>query len=166
MTDFPLTFAERVIIANQFKILEAVDPGNASDYAQSREIVEKGYASLYETINPAVSTGSVAPETGREVDDILSMFQAIEGSATRLDKAPGDLSVSFEGFHADEDGTHYEIATFVRRKLGRWGALAHYPDDASRSVLGHYRQMLRRWDAIGRPAEMTEDQLAALRHHT
>lgn len=162
MTDTPLSFAERAILANQYRILEKLDPQRASDYAQSREIVESGYEFLYETIDPAIKTAAVPPEASQEVYSILDMFQALETSVRRMGSGAETLSIAFEGFDGEHDEHHYGFAYFLRRKQGKWSELSHYPDRANGTTLPRYRQMLDAWQAIGRPQTMTEAQIRQL----
>lgn len=161
MVDTSLTFAERAILANQFQILERLDPEHSANYAQSREIVENGYEALYETINPAIKTASVPAEASREVYGILDMFRAIELSVGKIGRSADDLAVAFEGFETDSEH-HFQFAYFLRRKQGRWAELSHYPDRSPSAALPRYRQMLHAWHSFGRPGEMTEEQLKAL----
>lgn len=161
MADTSLTFAERAILANQFQILERLEPERAADYAQSREIVENGYEALYETINPAIKTAPVPREASKEVYGILDMFKAIELSLGKIGRNADELAVAFEGFETDSEH-HFQFAYFLRRKQGRWAELSHYPDSASKASLPRYRRMLDAWHSLGKPSELTEEQLKAL----
>lgn len=161
MTNTTLTFAERAVLANQYQILEKLDPEHAADYAQSREIVENGYEALYETINPAIKTAPIPIEAGNEVFGILDMFTAIESSLGRIGKNADELSVAFEGFDT-ESHHHFKLAYFLRRKQGKWAELSRYPDSAPRTALPRYRKMLEAWHSLGKPDEMSEEQLKAL----
>jgi uncharacterized protein YfbU (UPF0304 family) len=143
-------------------ILEKLDPERASDYSQSREIVEAGYESLYETINPAIKTTAVAAKATEEVPAILDMFQAVETSMKKLGKNADELSVAFEGFDSEHDEHHYGFAYFLRRKQGKWSELSHYPDRAERTMLPRYRHMVDAWLSIGKPLELTEGQIREL----
>jgi uncharacterized protein len=163
VTDTTLTFAERAILANQFQILERLDSEHSADYAQSREIFENGYEALYETINPAIKTASVPVEAGKEVFGILDMFKAIENSLGSIGKNADELSVAFEGFDA-ESHHHFKLAYFLRRKQGKWAELSHYPDSSPRPALPRYRKMLEAWHSLGKPPNMTKEQLTALSH--
>lgn len=161
MTNTTLTFAERATLANQYQILEKLDPEHAEDYAQAREIVENGYEALYETINPAIKTAAVPAEAGKEVFDILDMFKAIEGSLSKLGRSADEMSIAFEGFDASSHH-HFKLAYFLRRKQGKWAELSQYPDTSSGTALPRYRKMMEAWHSLGKPSEMSEEQLRTL----
>ena len=163
MADVTLTFAERLLLANQFKILEALDPKSASEYSQSREIVEAGYQYLYETINPSISTVDMPVEASQEVGEILDMFRALEHSSKEIGKTTEELEVCFEGFDANNDDHHYHFAKFTRRKLMNWVELLRYPDNShTQSSLPRYRSMVENWRAMGKPHTLSEKDIAAL----
>ncbi|WP_195909660.1 YfbU family protein [Rhizobium tubonense] len=162
MSDVKLTFAERAILANQFQILEKVDQSHAVDYEQAREIVEKGYEFLYETINAAISTASVPHESSEEVYNILDMFRAAELSASRAGTTSEELSLAFEGFDGNNEDHHFGFAYFVRRRQGKWSELSRHPDNSHAVMLPRYRQMLEMWHSFGKPHEMSEEQLELL----
>lgn len=162
LADTSLTFSARAILSNQYQILEKIDPSRASDYAQSREIVESGYESLYETINPAIRTTVEPAKASREVPAILDMFLAVEKSAGILGRNADEFSIAFEGFDSEHDEHHFGFAYFLRRKQGKWQELSHYPDKANGPMLTRYRKLLAAWHALGRPYEMTEAQMREL----
>lgn len=157
-----LSYAERILLANQFKILEILDPHSAKDYSQSREIVEAGYQYLYETVNTSISTADMPMETGEEVCEILDMFCVLEHSSKDMGKTMEQLDVTFDGFD-ESDGHHYHFAMFARRKLDRWSELKHYPDSSqTESMLPRYRSMLHTWRTMGKPNKLSEEEIARL----
>ncbi|MBW9113175.1 YfbU family protein [Rhizobium cauense] len=163
MPDTSLTFAERLILSNQFRILGLLNPSDIEHYRQAGEIVESGYEFLYSEISPAMNLEPISSEFGQEVYDILDLFRAIEGSAMDLNKTTSDLHAKFEGFDGNNDDDHFGFAKFVRRDLGRWSELEKYPHNSHSSAsLPRYRKMLQRWQSIGKPFKMTEDQIASL----
>src|SRR5579862_8619340 len=66
-----LSSAERVILANQFRILEILNPEEREEFVQKREIVEKGYLAHYSELNRWFSPEMPSDES-REVIDILN----------------------------------------------------------------------------------------------
>lgn len=86
-------FAERLLLANQSRILELLYPGSAVQYRQSREIFQVGYQYLYETINPTLTTADMPPKINGEVAEILDMFRALERSSKEIGKTAEVLQV-------------------------------------------------------------------------
>lgn len=160
MAETTLSFAERLILANQYRMLMKLEPSQAEDYRQALEIVESGYEFLYETLDPALHTTSVGHDTAQEVCNILDMFGSFENSAKKLGMTAADLKVEFEGLDSDSHHEHYSFAMFMRRKLGRWSELETYPDNShSSATLTKYRNMLTHWVEIGKPTELNREQL-------
>ena len=157
-----LSYVERILLANQFKILEILDPNSANEYSQSREIVEAGYQYLYETINTSITTAGMPMETGEEVCEILDMFRVLEHSSKDMGNTMEQFEVTFDGFDESDDH-HYRFAMFARRKLGRWSELEHYPDSSqTESTLPRYRSMLDTWRTMGKPSKLSEEEIARL----
>ena len=70
-----LTKAERLILFNQFRLLESLYPEETRDCQNACEILQSGYALEYDSL---VSFGEETPEeTAREVIDILSMYRRL-----------------------------------------------------------------------------------------
>lgn len=151
-----LTHAERLALWNQYEILKHLDPEQASDYEQNQEIVSSGYELLYSELNPSVYADTISEEVGSEVHDILDMFRAIHFSSVKHGLTPSSSSARFEGFDGNESTGHHAYARFVRRSQGRWDELSDRPDNSHSSMsLPHYRDMLKRWEALGRPHDLT-----------
>jgi len=88
-----LSRTERLLLANQYKILEAVSEDDYDEkyYARCREIVERGYEGEYEHIADNVWPDTMTAEECREVVDTLAMYDM--------------LQVSYGNLSADEQGT-------------------------------------------------------------
>ena len=66
-----LTKAERLILFNQFRLLESLYPEETRDCQNACEILQSGYSLEYDSL---VSFGEETPEeTAREVIEILNM---------------------------------------------------------------------------------------------
>lgn len=158
-----LSYSERLILANQYAILENLDVGNALLHRSAREIVERGYEYLYDTLNPSVEAEVVPTAIGQEVYDILDMFRAIERSMIDIGRTPSELEANFEGFDPNNARAHFHFCEFVRRSLDYWQDLDKYPDTShDASSLMRYRAMLLRWKSLGAPSALSEAQIAEL----
>ncbi|MDW9928053.1 YfbU family protein [Sinorhizobium meliloti] len=158
-----LSYSERLILANQYAILEKLDVENALRHRNAREIVERGYEYLYDTLSPLVEPEFVPAAVGREVCDILDMFRAVEQSATDIGKAASELGANFEGFDPINAHAHYRFCEFVRHTLHYWQDLTNYPDTShDASSLLRYRAMLLRWKYLGAPSTLSEAQIAEI----
>lgn len=158
-----LTYAERVILSNQFQILAKLDPDNAADHKQSQEIIDSGYEALYGTAAANVFEESVPVEVCEEVHDILDMYRNFAFSCRDLGIEPEALGADFDGFDANAGTGHYGYAHFRRRDQGLWSELKGYPDNShSSSSLPTYRSMLQRYRTVGKHIKLTEEEIKAI----
>lgn len=159
MTHETLDFAQRLILANQYRMLLMLAPHQGPQYRQSLEIVQAGYEFLYETLDPDLRTAVVPHSVAKEVCAIFDMHLAFQKSATALGSTANEMGLTFAGFHEEEHSDECRFATFMRRELGRWPELAYYPDRSTDSTcLARYRALLVFWNALGSPAELTKEQ--------
>ena len=72
--DLKPTLEQRLILINQYKILEKLCPEDAEVYSQYREILEGGYTLNYNDLLQMISD-DISEEQLREVLDILDMYR-------------------------------------------------------------------------------------------
>src|SRR5579883_1589738 len=103
-----LSKVERLILANQFRILEKLDPGGeAGSFQQALEILEHGYTLDYEALVSHFHD-EVPEQTCSEVIDILNLYRALTKALRELPE--GSLNqneATFKGFDGNEEGIHY-----------------------------------------------------------
>src|SRR5690606_35297528 len=122
MRKIELTKTERLILANQNRILAFLDKPNADSYNNNVEIAEYGYEGLYHQLLGVIGDDDIIPyAVYKEADEILSLFRLINNSFGKLSKEEQEeinlSAIEFEGFDANNDD-HYFIATFMVEKLG------------------------------------------------
>jgi uncharacterized protein YfbU (UPF0304 family) len=140
-----LSKSERLILLNQYEILQKLDPERAKDYAQRQEIVQSGYKSLYHELG---ELGDELPEdVYSETFATLDMFRDLKGSFEALsDKAGIDpAAVKFSGFDGNDDAGHYGLARFMIEGLGRWEGFRKTDLNSHANYLPRYRRMLSRY---------------------
>lgn len=76
MSRLTLSLSERIILANQLRILEAVDPDEAKSYAHIREALTNGYELDYGKLSHWFEDTVITVEACKEVYDILEMHRA------------------------------------------------------------------------------------------
>ena len=150
-----LTFVERVILANQFKILEKLYPEEADSYSQNREIIEHGYKLHYTEICDYFFK-EMDEENSREVLDILDMYRSFYYSFEEYKKTRDDYlnkKIYFPGFDGNNETNQLVYAKFFMHKMGRFEELQHqgaYPDYNTHSLTMHiYIKMLEYWKSLG-----------------
>jgi len=143
---------DRLILANQYRILEALYPDEAAEFARSRKALENGYKLQYHSLIEFISD-EMSEEKCREVLDILDLHRAMLFSLR--DKPPSERGglteedVRFLGFDGNNEPEQYSYANYYVNDLGRYQELAEgrsYVDlNSHHETLGRYRNMLRLW---------------------
>lgn len=145
---------ERVMLANQYKILAALDPDSSSRYIELMEIVENGYEIFYSMIDEWYRD-EMSKEEGQFVLDILDLYRAIEDVKRRTKDS--DLishpSSVFRGFDGNNETAEMAFCRFL---IDRQGKFEEQKRNASRngSFNSHtpmkekYRRMLEAADSV------------------
>lgn len=149
-----LSQVERLMLSNQFKILERLYPEEKEFFEEDRKAIEEGYVIHYkEILDRFVSPDELSEEASREVLDILSMYRSITFSYEDLsieekEEFSRKYDIKFEGFDANDP---YEIKLLMYTRYfivdkERFQELLNnkeYPDfNSHRQMLGKYRRML------------------------
>lgn len=162
-----LDIKDRLIIANQLKILEKLFPDEASYYAQQRKAVENGYSLNYSWLVEYFYDEMTEDEC-REVLDILDMYRAITFSYRKLNDASGidSLWLKFPGFDGNDESKQFSYVQYFILDLGRFEELKYgseYPDfNSHMPTLDKYRRMLAHWRALGKSFDLNKAQLSEL----
>lgn len=166
--DFTLTKVERLMLINQFRILEAVctDKNEAESYAKGREILERGYEFhyKYDVFCEGNYDDPMPERDGGEVYDTLGMFDAINKSLPEGSPLKKHPHSRFSGYDGNNEAKFMTFACFTVKRLG-WFQLVPLretdPWNSHCPMRGVYGRMLAEWKKIS-PEEkfcMTEDQL-------
>jgi uncharacterized protein len=118
-----LTTVERLTLLNQYRILEKVDPPNASVYRQACEILESGYTLEYGIeLLTGIDPDEMSEDECREVRDILDLYRALKKALQNL--PAGTLTAKdaeFPGFDGNEESKQYAYTKFVIEDQHKWG---------------------------------------------
>jgi uncharacterized protein len=148
-----LSKVERLILINQYKILEMLNPEEEEFYALNRKILENGYANHYDEIFEWLPD-EIPEEVATEVWDILQMYRTLNFSYENL-KDKGDIKeedLKFPGFDGNEEAQYMNYAKFILHDLNRYEELrddSNHPNYNSHfPMLWKYRKMLSVWKSI------------------
>jgi uncharacterized protein YfbU (UPF0304 family) len=152
-----LSVVERTMLANQFRIRQRLE--DDENFGKFADILERGYEKLY----PRIFEWFYEPtdkEIGDEVFDIFDMYRALNNAYRRGLKPPAKAyHPKFDGFDGNNDA-HFGIGSFVVDDLGLWAELKDRPRNShSMSTLKTYREMLKIWIDMGRPFDLTQEQV-------
>jgi uncharacterized protein YfbU (UPF0304 family) len=161
-----ITRIERKILANQYTILEKVDPSNADDYKECREILECGYEADYSDILQTVydDPDTMSVKDCDYVGDVLQMYDMMQtayknGQTQNVDST----MLAFPGFDGNNEGKFMSYARFMRDH-GKWKFLdlsstdfnSHFPTH------GRYAQMLQEWAASKDKYRLTAEDIVRI----
>ncbi|MBI3799366.1 MAG: YfbU family protein [Deltaproteobacteria bacterium] len=117
---------DRLIFANQYRILELLDKQNASEHQKHREVVEGGFEGLYDDIlGQVIDEDTVTEAECNEIIDTLSMFRALKQSFAKLDDTSGidEYRIKFDGYDGNDETKFMAFARFFCERLGRFEEL-------------------------------------------
>lgn len=149
-----LTKTERLILANQFKILSLLDKDEKEHYERMEEIILKGYEALYDEMTMSLSEG-VSTEESEFVYDVLDMHLAIRAvaEAEGVDiYADGNSALNMRGFDGNNEFELLAFAQYIAREedsvYGEFLTGGRFPNSHSRSRELHQR-MLDEYKKLG-----------------
>jgi len=160
---FDLSQKDRLMLANQYRILELLDQENAGQHAMHREVLTGAMETHYVTLLDDFSN-DLNIDVSREVMDILAMFTRLRLSYDHLGGAVSvdEQEIEFSGFHPQFENEMLNFARFFVRKLGRHPWLSEAGDSALESpvpMLDIYRRMLTVWNSIGMSKVLSPDEI-------
>jgi hypothetical protein len=155
-----LTTVERLTLLNQYRILEKVDPDNASVYKEATEILRSGYTLEYwSALMNGIDPDEMSEDDCREVIDILSLYRALKKALRDLPE--GTLAAKdaeFPGFDGNEESKHFAYTKFLiedQHKFGESQALnSHWPGNLQR-----YRARVAAWKESADKWELTAEDV-------
>jgi uncharacterized protein YfbU (UPF0304 family) len=143
---------ERLLLFNQYRILERLDPDGADTYRKNQDTLAHGYELEYSDILRNVYDPPLSEEACSEAIDVLAMFEAI-GRSGAGDEDGG----TFSGYDGNAE-PEFSYIQHVRRD----GRFEHVIDperfNSHAPMRAVYRRMLAKWRELGDPREMTREQ--------
>jgi len=155
-----VSLVERLILANQYRILSAVAPRQAN-YEEFIEILESGYEGEYDRVLAGAGQNRLSAEDCALVNDILLMMSWLlhyrRKTNVKLDE------FARPGFDADTEHGHLSYARFLFKRAGRRG----FPGikdvvDSREARLERYRRMVKAWRASKGLTELTEADITRI----
>lgn len=161
-----LTLKDRLLLSNQYRVLELLDPDAGGTHRRHRDIVEHGYEIHYRSLADDFNA-DLNLDLCREVLDVLDMYAALTLSYRHAGDVSGidEAGIRFEGFSSDFEDEMLAYARYFILKLDRYPALR---DGAAGNFLSTgpmldiYRRMLKVWTEIGRDRLLTGAEIARI----
>jgi uncharacterized protein YfbU (UPF0304 family) len=159
-----LTKVERLLLVNQFRLLQAANKDDdhlSRHYRRLEEIFERGYVRLYSEAFSDLSD-EVLPEISEEVLSILDMHRAMLWSLGEKPDPQYLEKVKFQGFDANNEGEHLGFAKFFQQHPDRPKYEELRIVNSHHSTLPRYRKMLTEWQRMGREPRLTRTQIDSI----
>ncbi|HSU12650.1 YfbU family protein [Longimicrobium sp.] len=160
-----LSRSERWILANQYRILAALEPDQAATHRGNAEALERGYANAIDRLSAHIVRDDTNRKESDEVDEILSMFDAVQRAYRTLEDNFGidAWRVSFPGFDRATEEDYLGYAHFSLSHEGRYPNMVTEASlDAGRPMLRDYRRMVDEWKKRGGSAELERQDVIAI----
>jgi uncharacterized protein YfbU (UPF0304 family) len=154
---------ERLLLYNQYTILQVVDPENRDHYSLLATIISEGYELEYERLWHSIDK-PMPSERCRAVLDILQMYRAINDSYSRLsDKSEIDEArVRFQGFDGNNEAEELAYARFTVNRVGRYEEFKEAVNNSHAPLMHWYNDRLTRWKASADPYNLTREDIVRI----
>ena len=112
-----LSLKDRLVLINQYNILELLKPEEKKHYANLLEVLENGFELEYETLFSSIDNEVVSIQECKEVLDILEMFKALKFSFYQLEDKSGieENKIKFQGFDGNHELKQMTYARFLKK---------------------------------------------------
>lgn len=161
--EIKLTPLERLMLANQYRILTKVDPEYATFYRldEKIDILEGGYEGQYGFVLGSFPENSLSPDDCRLVQDVLAMSSIIMDLKGTSNVDFGDFEqVEFD---ANNEGDFLSYAEFLLKYNGSGFPGVTGVVNAHHSTLPMHRARVAEWKKLGKqPGELTEADVAKI----
>lgn len=142
-----MTTTQRLILANQYKLMALLDPANAKTYARSEAIVRGGFSLELKALDNEFNNLSV--EECQTVLDTLEMYKALQVSYNNLtDKAEvTEHRLKFTGYCAVREKKYLNYLHFITGTEGKYQEFMHceHGCDSQTPMWDKYTKMLDAW---------------------
>jgi uncharacterized protein YfbU (UPF0304 family) len=150
--DMNLTRLDRLLLINQYRILEALYPDEAVELSGLRKALESGYKLHYEWNFTNVADNEMSEQDSEFVLEVLQMYRCLHDAYNNHKGNLGDVApdkLRFPGFDANEESQLYGYARYFLSDLDRYVELrgdSAIPDFNSHwPMRSTYQSMLSAW---------------------
>lgn len=160
-----LTKKERLLLFNQYRILQELDTQNADEYKIYQKALQYGYEIEY---NNFARKFCDEMETSKcqEVIDILNMFRLLEMEYESLPDKNGidEFGVKFRGFYGNTECSEIGYTRYLVEDCRGFPFLSTPTRDLDSHcpLLSEYKMMLERWKQSNDKYNLTKEDLVRI----
>ena len=157
---------DRLILANQYRILASLNKTEEKDYQEKIKILENGYEKLYPDLFENFSNEPLSVEDCNFVMDVLEMYgTGITLSFNNLkSKSLTKDDIRFPGFNTNEEIKYYSFLLYWLETLDRYAEIQEISNGNYRGIGGNvnkYKKMIDKWKSFGK-YHLSEEQIMEL----
>lgn len=147
-----LSTAERLILTNQYKLLNAAGMPEAGQHDDLITILEAGYELQINEFLERAESEAMSESECRFVLNVMDMFDILHTSWQQLDEVEqheiAEWRVTFGGFDGEHERKYLDYVLYLVDIENCW---AHFPREdnfnAHRPMLDRYKTLLKNFDA-------------------
>lgn len=152
---------QRLMLANQYLILEKLYPSEEEFYRNNRIAYENGFEAHYSWATEHI-LDPLSPENSRLVLDVLAMYSSIYFAVRETEAFDFNSRFRFDGFDGNEETKLLIYCRYFVNDLDRYQELKYGAAEGDFNshgpTLEMYREQLERWRAVGDRIRLTKDQ--------
>ncbi|MCK3658118.1 hypothetical protein A4G18_05175 [Pasteurellaceae bacterium Pebbles2] len=142
-----MTSTQRLILANQYKLMGLLEPENAQKYARLEAIVKGGFSRELKELDSEFT--NISLEECQTVLDTLEMFKALQVSYNNLDDKSGvtEHRLQFTGYCAVREKKYLSYLRFITGVEGKYEEFMRckHGCDSQTPMWDKYTKMLDVW---------------------
>lgn len=149
-----LTRIERLLLFNQYRILEVLVPDLTDTYRMYQEILENGFEFEYDEILNNIYKETLSEESSKEIINVLVMYQALRRSGLPEEET------TFEGYDGNNETDFMSYVDFLYLDQGKFRDVIPGRDriNSHSPMKAVYRRMLAKWREFGEDRVLTKEQ--------
>lgn len=162
--EIKLSEKDRLLLINQYLILEKLYPDEAVNFKKNRIIIQSGYEIHYRELFSYFIDNGLSKEESNEVMDILDMYRALNDSYKKLKDKEGinPDNLIFEGFDGNNNYRYLDYARYLVVVDHRWQEVVinNRPDfdfNSHFDNLDIYRRMVNTWSRLDRKFNLSKE---------
>lgn len=154
-----LTKVERLLLANQYRIMNMIDPDDSREHQKIIDCLYEGYLhrlDIFDHINEQIDN-----TIHSDVFRILQLYRSIYDALNVLWAEPSEprKQLPFPGFDGNEESSYYAYTNYLLEREGLYKELQSNSGYNSHCPMWpKYVSMLRVWEEKGEPCRISKDE--------
>lgn len=153
---------QRLLLSNQLRILEQVDPERADYYAEKRKVFEWGFELAYDWKTENIHKDTVSADDCTFVLDVMSMYEHLQRAHKKHNPSEvNQIEVTFSGFDGNQESGLYSFTNFLVEDQGKYEYLSLGSDglNSHMPMRSAYERMVEAWEESEDKYNLSEQDL-------